>query len=223
MHKKQLIIAVLVLFAAGAVAVVVAPKGVKTDENINTPVTLQSSTEKGATDLIRVTSPKPNDTVMSPLTTRGEARGNWYFEATFPVKLFDVNGNLIAQHYAQAQGEWMTTEYVPFSSTLTFAAPTTATGTLVLENDNPSGLPEHDDQIRIPVRFGPNGGTSARACRKTGCSGQVCSDDDVISTCEFRPEYACYRTATCARQTDGGCGWTLTSSLTACLKNPPAK
>jgi hypothetical protein len=55
------------------------------------------------------------------------------------------------------------------------------------------------------------------SCRKTGCSGQLCSDQDVASTCEYRNEYACYQTATCARQADGKCGFTATNELTQCL------
>ena len=102
---------------------------------------------------IRVTVPLPNATVGSPLTIRGEARGNWYFEASFPVRLRDGNGKELAVAPAQAQGEWMTTEFVPFEVTLTFTAPETETGTLILEKDNPSGLPEHDASISIPVRF----------------------------------------------------------------------
>jgi hypothetical protein len=57
-------------------------------------------------------------------------------------------------------------------------------------------------------------------CFVGGCSGQVCSDQEgVITTCEFKPEYACYHTATCEVQTDGQCGWTQTSELQACLAN----
>lgn len=55
------------------------------------------------------------------------------------------------------------------------------------------------------------------ACVKTGCSGQICADGQRFSTCEYRPEYACYQTATCARQANGACGWTQTPALTACL------
>jgi hypothetical protein len=102
---------------------------------------------------IRVSSPKIGETVTSPLTVTGSARGTWYFEASFPVKLLDANGKVLAIAPAQAQGDWMTEEFVPFSVTLTFAKPTTATGTLVLEKDNPSGLPEHDDSRTIPVKF----------------------------------------------------------------------
>jgi eight-cysteine-cluster-containing protein len=61
----------------------------------------------------------------------------------------------------------------------------------------------------------------ASECRATGCSGQICADEDMFSTCEYRPEYACYQSATCERQTDGQCGWTPTPALQACLANPP--
>lgn len=104
-------------------------------------------------DLIRVDAPKAGAIVTSPLSVTGMARGNWYFEASFPVTLVDAEGNVLVAHYAQAQGEWMTTEFVPFISILEFTKPTTATGTLVVENDNPSGLPEYSKRVEIPVRF----------------------------------------------------------------------
>lgn len=104
-------------------------------------------------DLITIDSPRPNDIVTTPLTIRGEARGTWYFEATFPVKIVDSDGNVLGQSYAQAQDEWMTEEFVPFESTLTFDPGDATEGVLVLEKDNPSGLPENDDQLRIPVYF----------------------------------------------------------------------
>jgi len=47
----------------------------------------------------------------------------------------------------------MTENFVPFAVSLAFDQPTTATGTLVLQKDNPSGLPENADEITIPVRF----------------------------------------------------------------------
>jgi eight-cysteine-cluster-containing protein len=57
-------------------------------------------------------------------------------------------------------------------------------------------------------------------CVKTGCSGQICADRRMVSTCEFRPEFACFRSATCERQENGPCGWARTPALTACLANP---
>jgi hypothetical protein len=63
-----------------------------------------------------------------------------------------------------------------------------------------------------------NPGTgSMKPCFKTGCSRQVCSDEEVVTTCEFRPEYACYQKAVCERQADGNCGFTKTRELTECL------
>lgn len=55
-------------------------------------------------------------------------------------------------------------------------------------------------------------------CRKTGCSGQLCSDKDILSTCEFKPEYACYKNAECKRQSSGQCGFTPTEELQECLE-----
>lgn len=113
-------------------------------------------------DLITVVSPRIEDTVKSPLVIRGKARGYWFFEATFPIVLTDWDGRIIAEHYAQAQGEWMTTEFVPFRSILEFENPVfpgadenhfSRRGYLILKKDNPSGLPEHDDALEIPIRF----------------------------------------------------------------------
>lgn len=54
-------------------------------------------------------------------------------------------------------------------------------------------------------------------CKPTGCSFQLCSEDDLNTTCEFMPEYECYRSASCERQVTGECGWTKTDELTTCL------
>ena len=177
-------------------------------------------------DLIRVATPRPNTTVASPLTVRGMARGNWFFEARFPVKLLNNLGKDIARGIAQANppaGEdWMTTEFIPFEATLTFIAPISGSGTLVLEKDNPSGLPEHADELRIPVTFEQQSADTTRAttaCIVTGCSGQICADEEAMTTCEYRADYACYRSARCERQSTGACGWTETSALRACLNN----
>ena len=56
-------------------------------------------------------------------------------------------------------------------------------------------------------------------CIVTGCSSQICADKEVYTTCEFRPEYACYKNAACKRQANGKCGWTMTEELNNCLKS----
>lgn len=59
-------------------------------------------------------------------------------------------------------------------------------------------------------------------CYIGGCSAQLCTDaPDALSTCEYRPIYTCYKSATCERQSSGTCGWTETTELTSCLANPP--
>lgn len=104
-------------------------------------------------DRIRVASPAPGALVTSPLRVTGEARGSWYFEADFPLELLDSDGNVLARHYARARGEWMTNDFVPFEGELPFTPPATPEGALVLRRANASGLPEHDAELRVRVRF----------------------------------------------------------------------
>ena len=56
-------------------------------------------------------------------------------------------------------------------------------------------------------------------CVVSGCSSEICAEEEVISICLFRPEYECYRTATCERQLDGECGWTMTDELIDCVQD----
>lgn len=92
--------------------------------------------------------------VTSPLTISGEIPGNWSFEASFPIVLLDPTGEIIGQTTAALDGEWMTTNYVPFTATVTFETPSAGgSGILTLRKENPSGLPENDDTIEIPVTF----------------------------------------------------------------------
>lgn len=104
-------------------------------------------------DLIRISNPRPNQIISSPLLIEGEARGFWFFEADFPVKLYDDNGNLITVAIAQTQNDWMTKDFVPFKVELSFSAPATKKGILILEKDNPSGLLENDDSLVLPIFF----------------------------------------------------------------------
>jgi hypothetical protein len=98
-------------------------------------------------------APQPGAVIESPVQLRGRARGSWFFEANFPVSLLDARGAVVARHYAEARGEWMTEAFVPFEAQLSFEPASTATGVLVLHKANASGLPEHDAELRVPVRF----------------------------------------------------------------------
>ena len=100
------------------------------------------------------------------------------------------------------------------------AAMTGPEGVIVVGHDSPvkgpGGKSFELKATQVYVRNKPESG-SMKPCIKTGCSSQICADHNVVSTCEFRPEYACYQKATCARQSDGNCGFTKTPELTACL------
>lgn len=104
-------------------------------------------------DLIRVTNPLPNQEVASPLNIEGQARGSWYFEGVFPITLYDEKNEIMGTATGQAQADWATEDFVPFKATLEFSDPKTERGNLILENDNPSGLPEYSEALRIPVIF----------------------------------------------------------------------
>lgn len=124
-----------------------------TDPSVIVPSKLdQLSAEKG--NLIRINYPRSGDTISSPLEVVGTARGNWYFEASFPVIVVDWDGKIIGQGIAQAQGDWMTTDFVPFKGTITFEDPTVYNrGAVIFRKDNPSGDPSRDDALEIPVFF----------------------------------------------------------------------
>jgi len=115
---------------------------------------LSPETAMNPAEMIEVSVPAINASVTSPLVISGRARGPWYFEASFPIELQDNNGAVIAMATGQAQGEWMTENFVPFTSTLTFPAqPAGSLGKIVLKRDNPSGEPANDMSIVVPVQF----------------------------------------------------------------------
>lgn len=107
-------------------------------------------------DKVKIDTPRPNQAIKSPLTITGEAIGLWFFEASFPVILKDENGKILTQSYAQARKEFEDDEFVPFESTIEFTIDQNSKGkkgTLILQKDNVSDLPENDESIEIPVLF----------------------------------------------------------------------
>ena len=138
------------------------PRQCRTEEGETFTESIGNELEK--IDLIRLASPRPNEVVKSPLTITGEARGYWFCEASFPVFLVNWDGLIIAQGIATAKDEWMIEDFVPFEATLEFSTEEGSipgmdnvfyknNGALILKKDNPSGLPEHDDALEIPIFF----------------------------------------------------------------------
>lgn len=110
--------------------------------------------EKGVT--VTVTSPTSDQSVTSPLRITGSVPGSWSTEAQFAIRLVDARGNMLAEGPATLQDDWMTDQPVDFNALLTFDAPASQNGTLVLLKSNPSDLPKNDDAVVVPIRFSAN-------------------------------------------------------------------
>jgi len=121
------------------------PSGKSFTQNIGNALDMQSK--------VLVTDPSPNQKTTAPLLIRGKARGSWYFEGILSAELFDQNQKSLGAANLQANGEWMTEEFVPFEGELNFTPPQGSTGTLILKNANPSGLPENEKKLLIPLSF----------------------------------------------------------------------
>ncbi|TSC75726.1 MAG: hypothetical protein G01um101430_220 [Parcubacteria group bacterium Gr01-1014_30] len=162
---KKLAIAV---FAAAVIAVALVYtffwlRGVKdaAQPDVSAPEEIWT-TERRNSDVIRLFSPKKGETIESPLVVKGEARGSWFFEANFPIVLTNWDGLIIAESFATAKSDWMTQDYVPFEAVLEFESPVfpgvdqehfSRRGYLILQKDNPSGLPENEDVLEVPITF----------------------------------------------------------------------
>lgn len=127
------------------------PTQEKTSINENSPLSIGETKD----DLIRLSSPLKEQVVESPLMIKGEARGTWFFEGSFPIVLTDWDGKIIAETTAKAEGDWMNENYVPFSAELNFTPDTKVSnrGSLILRKDNPSGLTQNDNALEITVFF----------------------------------------------------------------------
>jgi hypothetical protein len=112
-----------------------------------------TTTDEIATTSIRLIDFKANQKIVSPLEIKGEARGSWFFEGSFPIRLVAENGVELGQTIAKADGEWMTNDFVEFEAKLDFKTATTSKGILILERDNPSGLPDKAEQYMVPISF----------------------------------------------------------------------
>lgn len=111
-------------------------------------------------DLIRVELPFPDAVVGKEFSAIGQARGYWFFEASFPVQVIDKDGNILAIAIAQAgpdpiTGEinWMTEDFVPFKADIKVPESYIGPATIIFNKDNPSGLPENEASISFPINI----------------------------------------------------------------------
>jgi len=106
-------------------------------------------------NLVTISNLKPNSEVRSPVSIEGSARGLWYFEGVFPIKIKNIEGKILGTGQARAQGEWTTDDFVDFKAEIFFLVTTTTQAILELDKDNPSGMPQNDDSVFMPITLHP--------------------------------------------------------------------
>lgn len=78
-----------------------------------------------------------------------------------------------------------------------------------------------DGECTTEVPVCPDDEPLPSSCVAAGCSLQYCVSEEeaatLVTTCEWRDEYACYGSAACELQADGACAWTMTDELQACI------
>ena len=122
----------------------------KTFSRTNTDFTVLAEYHNATQNDIRVTEPESHNRLDSTFVIEGEARGPWYFEATFPVEIRTPSGETLIETFIMTDEEWMTEDFVPFSEEIT-VADYTGPATLYLHKQNASGEPERDAWLAIPV------------------------------------------------------------------------
>lgn len=155
-NKVALLLVIIIVAVAGIWYVqssaVQTPIGDKYGNNTGGEHTSEKITYVNASsNLIVPALPFPGAVVGKSFSVIGMARGTWFFEASFPVEVIDKNGKTLAKGFAQAEGEWMTENFVLYKGDIKVPDTYIGPATLVLRKDNASGLPEHDASISFPI------------------------------------------------------------------------
>ena len=98
---------------------------------------------------------KSGDTIDMGSEIKGEVSGNWFFEGSFPVRVLNIQGEVISSLFAEAKSDWMTEDQVPFSVIIDFPLEEEGAFVLQFEKSNPSGLDENSDIAKIAISIKP--------------------------------------------------------------------
>jgi hypothetical protein len=151
--KNQLVVALLlvVFLVVGIILGRVLGKpitgGVKTPSVTPAPSNWASE--------VKLVSPTSNQAVESPLRVTGSIKRNWTFEAVMTIWVLDskkavIGGGPVYTTLTNESDEW-----VSFDTSLIFT-PEGSDGFLQIKNDNPSGLPENEKVLEVPLKFKTN-------------------------------------------------------------------
>jgi archaellum component FlaF (FlaF/FlaG flagellin family) len=153
MKKRYILIIVALVVASGYFYVSKNSE----EKLVQAPIEETPKLEKAVlADWINVDSPAINEKVSSPVTVKGTARGSWFFEASAPVDVVNWDGLIIGQGYMTVDEghSWMTTDYVPFTGTITYDASQLGAydhGWIIFKRDNPSGESKFDRALEVRV------------------------------------------------------------------------
>jgi len=170
-----------------------------------------------------ITAPVPNFTVHLQASSTNINRGE---SATLTWTTAGAVNCRIISRETEIRGTRRRPRHINLNGTIKVNPSATTIYTVTCNHRGRSAKEERSAEVTITVGAAattpvsptpPVSPAPITECRATGCSGQVCSDQDVITTCEFRPEFACFRAARCERQVGNQCGWTMTPELQACL------
>ena len=156
MNKQQSLVAFILIIIFGGILVLNRGATVPTDKiksedtgDIKEGITYDNATS----DLIQVELPFPGAVTGKSFSVIGKARGNWFFEATFPITVLDKDGKVLVQTYASAEGEWMTTDFVSFRGEVNAPIDYIGPATLILHKSNASDMRELDASISFPINI----------------------------------------------------------------------
>lgn len=158
---------------------------------IDTTTATSTLTATSSTPLL-ITNPVAGASVASPVKLEGEVRGTWLFEATAPVVVVNWDGLIIGEGYIEATEDWMTEALVPFTGSVTYNQPAdsySASGTVIFQKANPSGLPANDAAVEVPVMLTPTNEISS-SDRSVSSETVVCTPEQQVAdvcTEEYAP------------------------------------
>lgn len=98
---------------------------------------------------------KSGDTIDMGSEIKGEVSGNWFFEGSFPVRVLDIQGEVVTSLLAIASNDWMNENSVPFSVIIDFPLEQEGAYVLQFEKSNPSGLDDNSDIAKIAISIKP--------------------------------------------------------------------
>lgn len=122
---------------------------VSESSSVNTSQAGEGLTDRPTTNL------KPNQIIQSPMTIIVNSEGKWGgFEGELgTAELIDRTGKPLGLCILSTKENWMVKGPVIYNCDLTFSAQSAGKGKIVIKNNNPTGMVEHDKSFEIPVGY----------------------------------------------------------------------